>query len=147
MASQLKYENVHLDDQDDSSTTEVEESLMGDEKQMHGEEFRERYTRKSKRKTCISMLKEARWFLDTILLLVIVVLLLRLQSQKDIPKTSEHEVGGDLTGVGPHCKELAEISNDSNHLTMRQFLHKSRHFTSTRPLHPTTHQSFSEKKF
>lgn len=107
--NQLKYKNVELDDHDDSSITEVEESLMGDEKQMDVEEFRQRYTTKSRRTTCLSILKEARWFLDTVLLLVIVGLLLRGQMQKANPKTSEHEVGGDFTGVGPHCRELPEI--------------------------------------
>ncbi|KAH6718010.1 hypothetical protein BKA61DRAFT_641769 [Leptodontidium sp. MPI-SDFR-AT-0119] len=102
MASQLKYENVQMDDQDDSSITEVEESLMGDEKHLSAEEFRQRYTRKPRRTTCLSILKEARWFLDIGLLLVVIALLLRNQSQNAIPKTSEHEVGGDMTGVGPH---------------------------------------------
>lgn len=110
MTSQPKYETVQLDYHDDSSITEVEEeSLIGDEKEMHEDDFRQRYTTKSKRIACLSILKEARWFLDTVLLLVIVGLLLRSQSQNAIPKTSEHEVGGDLTGVGPHCRELPEI--------------------------------------
>jgi len=101
-----QYENVQYDDHDDLSITEVEESLIGDEKRMHVEEFRQIYTTTSKKITCLSILKEARWFLDTILLLVLVGLLLRDQSKKEIPKTSEHEVGGDFTGVGPHCREL-----------------------------------------
>lgn len=106
MTSQLKYENIQqLDDHDDSSITEVEESLIGEEKC----ELRERYRTKSKRTTCLSMLKKARWFLDTILLLVIVGLLLRDKSQEVISQTSEHDVGGDLTGVGPHCRPLLEI--------------------------------------
>jgi hypothetical protein len=104
MASQLKYENVQVDDHDDSSITEVEESLMGDQKQMHLEEFHERYITKSKRITFLSILKQARWLLDIVLLLVIIGLLLRDQSQKANLKTSEHEVGGDFTGVGPHCR-------------------------------------------
>jgi len=106
MATEPRYENLQLDDHDDSSITEVEESLMGDEKQMHRDEFRQRYTKKSKRRTCLTILNQARWFLDTILLLVIVGLLLRNQSENAIPKNSEHEVGGDMTGVGPHCKKL-----------------------------------------
>jgi hypothetical protein len=109
MTSQLKYQNLQADDHDDSSITEVEESLMGDEKQMHLEEFQQRYTKKSKRIACLSTFKEARWFLDTVLLLVIVGLLLRDQSQKVHLKTSEREVGGDFTGVGPHCRELPEL--------------------------------------
>lgn len=103
MTSQPKYENVQMDEQDDCSITEVDESLMGDEKHLTAEEFRQRYARRSKTTSCLSVLKEARWFLDIGLLLVIIALLLRNQSQNAIPKTSEHEVGGDMTGVGPHC--------------------------------------------
>jgi hypothetical protein len=106
MTSQLKYEDVPFDDHEGSSTTEVEESLLGDEKMMHGEEFRQRHAAKSKRAVCLSILNQARWILDTVLLLVIVWLLVRDQSQKAIPKTSENEVGGDFTGVGPHCRQL-----------------------------------------
>jgi hypothetical protein len=107
MASQLKYENVEFDDHEDSSTTEVEESLMEDEKHMH-EEFHKRYATKSKRAACRSILNQGRWFLDTLLLLVIVGLLVRDQAHRVNPKTSENEVGGDLTGVGPHCRQLPE---------------------------------------
>jgi hypothetical protein len=106
MTSQLKYENLTFDDHEGSSTTEVEESLLGDEKLMHGEEFRRRHATKSKRAAFLSILSQTRWLLDTVLLLVIVWLLVRDQSQKAIPKTSENEVGGDFTGVGPHCMQL-----------------------------------------
>lgn len=109
MASQLKYDNLQLDDHDDSSITEVEESLIGDQKQMDLEEFQQRYTTKSKRRVCISILKEARWLFEAVLMLAIMGLLLRDQSQKTNLKSSEHEVGGDLTGVGPHCKKIQEI--------------------------------------
>ena len=100
MANQLRYQN--LEDQDDSSITEVEDSLMGDEKQMNRDEYGRRYRTKSKKISCLTILKEARFFLDTILLLAIVGLLLRRQSQEVIPTTSERDVGGDMTGVGPH---------------------------------------------
>lgn len=104
MSSQLKYENVLFDDHEDLSNTDVEESLMGDEKQMHGEEFHQRYAKKSKSVKYLSILNHARWFLDTVLLLLIVGLLVRDQAQKSTTKTSENEVGGDFTGVGPHCR-------------------------------------------
>lgn len=100
MANQLKYQN--LDERDDSSMTEVEDSLMGDEKQIDGGEFGRRYRPKSKRTSCLTILKEGRFFLDTILLLVIVGLLVGNRAQEVIPKTSEKDVGGDMTGVGPH---------------------------------------------
>ncbi|KAG9240322.1 hypothetical protein BJ878DRAFT_299529 [Calycina marina] len=96
-----KYENVHLEDNDDLSITEVEDSLMGDEGHTYADELRKRGGRKS-RPTCWTIMKEGRWFLDTILLLVIVGLLVRSQVESKIPKNSEHELMGDMTGVGPH---------------------------------------------
>lgn len=108
MSSQLKYENIQVDDHDDLSITEVDESLMGDEKDLNTTEFQNRYQKRSKRVRCLSILKEARWFIDTILLVFIVVILLRGQSRNTTPKTSEHEVGGDITGLGPHCKILQQ---------------------------------------
>lgn len=104
MNNQLTYEGLRIEDRDDSSTTDVEESLMGDEKQMDGKRCGKGHKRKSKSVTCLHLLQEARWFLDIGLLLIIIGLLLRDQSQKAHPKTSENEVGGDFTGVGPHCK-------------------------------------------
>jgi hypothetical protein len=119
MTSQLKYENVPFDDHEGSSTTDVEESLLGDEKLMHEEEFRRRHATKSKRAACLSILSQVRWVLDTVLLLVIVWLLVRDQSQKAMPMTSENEVGGDFTGVGPHCRQLPrDARNDSSNLTL-----------------------------
>lgn len=95
MSVDLKYENIHNDDIEDSST-EVDESLMGDDKHLN------RYRKSSKRRSIWSILNQARWFLDTLLLLVIVGLLMRGQSRRGVPTTSEHEIGGDITGVGPH---------------------------------------------
>ncbi len=106
MTSQLRYENVPFDDHEGSSTTEVEESLLGDEKLIQGEEFRRRHVRKSKRAAYLSIFNQKRWLLDTVLLLFIVWLLVRDQSQMATPETSENEVGGDFTGVGPHCRQL-----------------------------------------
>ncbi|KAI9052933.1 hypothetical protein LZ554_003205 [Drepanopeziza brunnea f. sp. 'monogermtubi'] len=101
MTALPKYENVRLSDNDDSSITDVDDSVMGDDKHMHGEQYRPRY-KKSKAVSCLSILKEGKWFLDTILLLVIVGLLLRNQTEAAVPKSSERDVGGDFTGVGPH---------------------------------------------
>lgn len=107
MSSQLKYENVRrYEDNDDSSSTEVEESLIGDEKRMAGEEFGHSYSKKSKRTTCLSILKHANWFLDTILLLVIVGLMVHDRAAKPTSGGSENEVGGDMTGVGIHSRQL-----------------------------------------
>lgn len=105
MESQHKYENVSLEenDHDDLSTTEVGDSLMGDEKQWDVEDFQSR-TRKSKRSTCMSILRSSRFFVDTILLLVILGLLLREQWQKG-SVSGGMEVGGDITGVRPKCRD------------------------------------------
>lgn len=109
MTSPIKYDNIPFEDHEGSSTTDVE-SLKGDEKYTQGEEFGGQiYAPKSKRSTCLSVIKQARWFLDTLLLLVIVGLLVRDQRQRALPKTSEHEVGGDFTGVSPHCKLLPQM--------------------------------------
>jgi hypothetical protein len=99
MSSQLKYENVQFDEPDDSSTTEVE-SLVGDQQ----EKFNQLYTRKPKKNACLAVLKGLRWAVEIGLLLGIFGLLLRDQTKKAFPRTSEHEVGGDMTGVGPHCR-------------------------------------------
>lgn len=118
MTSQTKYENLQLDEHDDLSITEVEDSLMGDQKRMDLEEFQQGYMKKSKRRTCLSILDASRWIFEALLLLVITWLLLRDQSQKFNLNTSEHEVGGDMTGVGPHCKKLSDLCmQKSSHLT------------------------------
>jgi hypothetical protein len=109
MTGQTKYENLQLDDNDDLSTTEVEESLMGDQKRLHLEEF-EQWSKKSKRRTCLSILDASRWIFEGLLLFIITGLLLRDQSQNVYLKTSEHEVGGDLTGVGPHCEKFFRVN-------------------------------------
>jgi hypothetical protein len=109
MAAQQKYDNVSLEDEherDDSSFTEVEESLIGDEKQWNADRF-QRYSKSSKRNTCWSTVKSLRWMVDTILLLIIVGLLLRDKWEKP-RKTSERDVGGDITGVGPSCGFLSK---------------------------------------
>lgn len=103
MEAQHKYENVMLtDDADDQrSSTEVDESLMGDEKQWHTGD-RDLRTRRSQRSKWLSVLKSSRWAIDTLLLLVILGLLVRDQLRQ--PEVNKWQFGGDLTGVGPRCK-------------------------------------------
>jgi hypothetical protein len=110
MESQHKYENVSLEenDHDDLSTTEIGESLMGDEKQWDVEEFQRRI-RKSKQSRCMQILKSSRFFVDTILLVVILGLLVRDQWQKS-SANGAMEVGGDITGVRPKCREQERIT-------------------------------------
>jgi hypothetical protein len=110
ISSQPKYEEVHLDDHDEAgSNTEVEDSLMGDEKKWHdGEYQRSQSPQRRKRNRCVSALWSGRWFLDTILLFAILGLLVRQQLR--IPKGNKWEVGGDFTGVAPpSCKSLQGV--------------------------------------
>lgn len=105
MSNHPNYENLRDDDLEDSILTETEDSLMGEEKGVLLDEFRRGHATKSRRIGCLSILKEARWFLDIVLLGFIIILLLNDRSHKLDLSTSEHEVGGDITGVGPHCKQ------------------------------------------
>lgn len=101
MESQAKYENVHLDDHDEAgSSTEVEESLIGDEKKWHDEDF-QRPQRRSRRSRLFSALLAGRWFLDTILLFAILGLVVRQQLQT--PPRNKWSFGGDIAGVAPEC--------------------------------------------
>lgn len=108
MEPQHEYKNVRGDDHhDDDSSTEVE-SLVGMEKQWVADEFKSR-TLRSKRNTCLSILKASRWFVVIGLQLVIVGLLARdqgllLDQWGGTRSTSEHEIGGDVTGWGKHSK-------------------------------------------
>lgn len=103
MDSNTLYKNVYTTDEHDHeealSTTEVDESLMGDEKPSQHRKI-------STRQSCIGKLRSYRWILDTTLLMIILGLLLLLRhewSQQKIPPAS-WQVGGDYTGAGPTCK-------------------------------------------
>ncbi|KAF2186235.1 hypothetical protein K469DRAFT_687230 [Zopfia rhizophila CBS 207.26] len=106
MEGKHDYRNVHTDDHhEDDSSTEVE-SLVGIEKQWQADDFQRR-SRRSKRSTCISMLKASRWVIIISLQLVIIGLLARdqgllLDQWWRTRTTSEKEIGGDVTGWGPH---------------------------------------------
>jgi hypothetical protein len=92
--SQPKYDNVPLDDHDEAgSNTEVDESLMGDEKKWHEEDFQPR-RKKSARCRIISALRSG---VNTLLLLAVLGLLIRQQLQK----APTLEVGSDFTGFVP----------------------------------------------
>lgn len=102
MDSQPKYENVCITDLQDHeealSATEVDESLMGEEKRWNRQ-------RTSKMETCMAVFISYRWILDVTLLLIIVGLLLLLRhewSQHERPSTS-WQVGGDYSGDAPIC--------------------------------------------
>jgi hypothetical protein len=108
---QHQYADVRKQDQhhDDDSSTEVE-SLVGGEKQWANDDYHSRSYR-SKRRTCWQRSVGAlRWFTIIALQIVIIGLLARdqglLMDSKwgRSPRTSENEVGGDVTGWGPHSE-------------------------------------------
>jgi len=112
MDSQHNYKNVPAHDLHDDSSTEVE-SLAGTEKQWDPKTFKSR-TRRSKRNTLMALLKAARWWVVIGLQVVIVGLLAKDQGLlRQVGfgygrSTSQHEVGGDVTGWGPHSKSCLE---------------------------------------
>lgn len=103
MDSQRKYENVSLEDHHSDSSTEVAESLLGDEKNWDAED-QQRSMPRSRTSRFMSRLKSSRWMVDTALLLVILGLLVRQQfGSNSKGSANEWDFGGDFTGVGPRC--------------------------------------------
>ncbi|KAJ9149473.1 hypothetical protein NKR23_g4354 [Pleurostoma richardsiae] len=96
------YDTVSItDDPEESmSNTEVDESLMGDEKQWHPSGTDRRQRRKS---TILMSLRSYRWLIDAAFLLVIVALLalLLLQERRRDASSASWQVGGDYSGAGP----------------------------------------------
>jgi hypothetical protein len=96
MDSRTKYENVHLDDHEEAgSNTEVDESLTGDEKRWHEQDFQ----MPQKRTRCSRLLSALRGGFNTVLLLAILGLLVRQQLQT-APR-NQWDFGADFTGVAP----------------------------------------------
>lgn len=97
-----KYEDVGVEeraslDRDDSST-EVDESLLGDEKPWNRDDLHTR----TRRRTFWSRLGRWRWVVDTTLLLVILGFVARDQLRPTQQYTMDY--GGDFTGVGPRSE-------------------------------------------
>jgi hypothetical protein len=108
MDSQPKYENVQLEDHDEAgSNTEVEDSLMGDEKKWHEHDFQ----RSQKRSRRCKLLSALRAGCNTILLLAILGLLV-LQQLRTTPR-NQWDFGGDFTGVAPGCVYRHELERRS----------------------------------
>lgn len=114
MPRQHQYTDVRPQDHhDDDSSTEVE-SLVGGEKAWAAND----YTMPSRSRRdilCPPCLSALRWFIVIALQVVIVGLLAREQGLLMDSKwtraatTSEKEVGGDMTGWGPHSTSLHTI--------------------------------------
>lgn len=88
---------------DSKSSTEVDESLIGDKH--HWDSIALGSPERRRRNTCISAFHAFRWLIDTILLLVILTLLviLLLRSEPNGARPNSRQVGGDYTGAGPSC--------------------------------------------
>ncbi|KAK3369961.1 hypothetical protein B0H63DRAFT_564223 [Podospora didyma] len=122
MEPMRKYSHVQpLDDHvDDRSSTEVDESLMGDEKGQR--DWHHQPLRKSKRSRVASAFQSYRWIIDTSLLLVILGLLVRDQWRRpDSSLSGGHpwDFGGDLTGVGPKfSQQITTFKMDQTYAPM-----------------------------
>ncbi|TPX11708.1 uncharacterized protein E0L32_007687 [Thyridium curvatum] len=114
------YETVPITDDRDHeeslSMTEVDESLMGDEKpwaQQGGRRSRET-------KSWLAAFRSHRWLIDTSLLVVILVLVLLLhrERRKD-PSTTPQQVGGDFGGNGPQfATQVVKFESDMSFTPM-----------------------------
>jgi len=111
MPRKYQYTDVQPQDHhDDDSSTEVE-SLVGGEKGWAANDYT-RPTRSRRDILCPPCLSALRWFIVIALQVVIVGLLAREQGLLMDSKwtraatTSEKEVGGDMTGWGPHSMSL-----------------------------------------
>lgn len=120
MEPQHQYKNVPSNEHhDDDSSTEVE-SLVGMEKQWATEGFMRR-SRRSKRNMCMSILAASKWFVVIGLQLIMIALLARDQGllrELGLGKgrsTSAAEIGGDITGWGPHSKTSPPIPTPASH--------------------------------
>ncbi|KAK3365548.1 hypothetical protein B0T24DRAFT_636073 [Lasiosphaeria ovina] len=110
----VQHQDQHQDDVDARSSTEVDESLMGDEK--HPEWHRP--SRKSKRTKAASLFQSYRWIIDTSLLLVILALLVRDQWRQSSP-AHPWDFGGDFTGVGPKfSQQITKFKSDQSFAPM-----------------------------
>ena len=103
METHTKYENVNIEDHDDSvSNTEVEESLMGDDKKWQDDDYLGRSRKTKRRSNVMCVLNTVRWCFNTVLLLAILGLVVRQQVKE--PPTTQLETLGDVTGFVPRCK-------------------------------------------
>ena len=106
------YQNVALaEDRDDGrSSTEVDESVLGDEKHWRGDRHHHPDCRhhsheaESTTRKYMTRFRRYRWIVDTLLLCVNISLSLLLVRDFWREKSvSTIQVGGDVTGLGPEC--------------------------------------------
>lgn len=98
------HHKYQADDRDDRSSTEVEESLMGEEHKWQDADIGQP-TRKTRTSKCIALLRSISGVVNTLLLLGIFGLLLRIQFKEDPKKPlNTWQIGGDMTDVAPECE-------------------------------------------
>jgi hypothetical protein len=90
-------------DYDDLSVTDVEESLIGNEK--HRLDVPSTQLQRISRRKYSTLVNSStlRGLIDTTLLIIIIGLVLRQSRGKGTVKSSEKDIGGDFSGVSPHC--------------------------------------------
>lgn len=108
MEPQHQYTDVRH--HDDDSSTEVE-SLVGGGKEWTTGDYHSQRLSSRRRVLCPPIIAALRWILIIGLQLVIIALLARDQGLLDSTRwrgrsTSANEVGGDITGWGPHSMYL-----------------------------------------
>jgi hypothetical protein len=103
--SKSVYDTVPVADEhyESRSSTEVDESLIGDEHHWHSITLGSAELKK--RSTCISAFQSYRSLIDTVLLFVILMLLvvLLLQSERNGAQSNLPQVGGDYKAASPIC--------------------------------------------
>ncbi|RBQ68744.1 hypothetical protein VDGD_21581 [Verticillium dahliae] len=106
MAKDTGYETVQFEDHsDDRSSTEVEESLIGDEKpcrKCYAAKALERTRPERQGRRWRQRLGALSGVVNTLLLLANLGLLVRQMTRE--PRVNMWDFGGDLTGVGPRCE-------------------------------------------
>lgn len=155
MEPQHQYTNVHSHDHhhDDDSSTEVE-SLVGMEKQWAAGEFEHRRPRTRRQRIFSSIAAVLKWVVVIALQLIIIGLLARDQGLLESTRwrsqsTSANDVGGDITGWGPHGTlsfSQRTFAFDSRLTVMLQSQLKSPSSRSTKPSPHTTHPNSSSPK-
>ncbi|CAK7223359.1 hypothetical protein SEUCBS140593_005209 [Sporothrix eucalyptigena] len=124
-------EDLDLDDRHSSSSTEVDESLLGDNASPTSGKWKEaghnldrhlaRQQRRRRRSLRESIATWGRWGLDTVLLLVILGLVLKQQHASSSSTSSSHpyDFGQDFTGVGPRVsQQIVRFKSDQSYAPM-----------------------------
>lgn len=118
------YSTVSHSDTYDESTTEFDESLMGDDKQWHSIDLNAQGKQTgSTWKEVKILLRRYRWLIDTLLLLTNIglslglSLLLYYQFEDAKFPSRMTQIGGDYSGAGPQCESAPQTMPCSSSLS------------------------------